>query len=268
MVAGLMNSGFVEDVYGTVDRIIRSSHPETPRAVVITPSTGSPFLSKAIQSVLTQDFENIFHLIVIDGIEFEDQVRQVVSRLDGTKCKAVVLPFNTGKNGINGHRIYAAFALLVNAEFIFYLDEDNWWDPDHAGSLIQIFETNHTIDWAYSMRKMYTHDEIYVADDNCESIGLHAPFSNVKKGWPSYVDTNCYAFRRNTIVQAAHYWYHPLRADRYVFYQLTREFPNYACSKKYTVNYRLKMNGPVSPEYVVEGNQYMVTKYGPQLPWL
>lgn len=263
-----MNSGFVEDVYGTVNRIITSAHPPTPRAVVLTGSTGSPFLTRAIQSVLAQDFDSICHLIIVDGCQFESEVQQRLCGFKNERCQVVTLPFNTGKNGMNGHRIYAAFSLLVNAEFVFYLDEDNWWDADHASSLISLFDSDGDIEWAYSMRKIYTYDGVYVADDNCESIGMHLPFSHVKNGWPSYVDTNCYAFRRNTAAQTAHYWYHPRRADRYVFYQLTQKFPNYVSSKRYTINYQLKKNGPVSPEYIVAGNQYMVSKYGPHLPWV
>ena len=256
----------VEDVYGSVDAIIESYNTGWPRAVVITPTTGGPFLSKAIESVLNQDFAGIIHLIVIDGIEFEQNVLTITSKYNSNKCKVLTLPFNTGRNGMNGHRIYASFPLLINSEYIFFLDEDNWWDVNHASSLIDLLESKQ-IDWAYSMRKIYTHDEVYVAEDNCESIGNYIPVSSLKKGWPSYVDTNCYAFKRNTIVQVAHFWYHPLRADRHFFHSLLQKFPNYISSKKYTLNYRLKKDGPVSPEYILEGNRYMFNKYKLKLPW-
>jgi hypothetical protein len=261
------SDGYLEDVYGSVDRIIKISRTGSPKAVVLTPSTGSPFLSKAIESVLTQSFEDIIHLIIVDGLPFEQKVRQITSKFGSEKCNTVTLPFNTGRNGMNGHRIYASFPLLVNSDYILFLDEDNWWDSHHAGSLIELLE-NINVDWAYSMRKIYTHDELYIADDNCESIGMYAPFSNLKRGWPSYVDTNCYVFKRNTIAQTAHHWYHPLRADRHFFHHLARKFPNYISSKKYTVNYRLKKEGPIPPEYILEGNQYMMNKYDSNLPWL
>jgi glycosyltransferase involved in cell wall biosynthesis len=261
------SDGFIEDVYGSVDSIIKISDTGSPKAVVLTPSTGSPFLSKAIESVLNQNFEDIIHLIIVDGLQFEQEALQITSKFNSEKCKIFTLPFNTGRNGMNGHRIYASFPFLINSDYIFFLDEDNWWDIEHAGSLIELLENNN-VDWAYSMRKIYTYDEVYIADDNCESIGMYAPFSSLKKGWASYIDTNCYVFKRNTIAQTAHYWYHPLRADRYFFHQLARKFPNYVSSKKYTVNYRLKKDGPIFPNYILEGNQYMIDKYNSDLPWL
>ncbi|MDJ1473228.1 glycosyltransferase family A protein [Xanthocytophaga flava] len=261
------NDILINNVYEQVDNIIRTVHSTSPKAVVITPSTGSPYLFKAIESVLAQSFQEILHLIVVDGIEYEQEVRLISSHFNSERCKIVTLPFNTGKKGMNGHRIYASFPLLVNSDYIFFLDEDNWWESDHANSLITLMEFSN-IDWAFSMRKIYTYDQVYVADDNCESIGDYTPFSGIKKKWPSYVDTNCYAFKRNTIAQTAHYWYHPLRADRYFFHQLIVNFPKYSSSKMYTLNYRLKKQGPIAPDYILEGNQYMKDKYPCGLPWV
>lgn len=259
--------GFLADIYGSVDRTIRNSPETSPKAVVLTPTVGSGYLSKAIESVRCQDFKDMLHIIIVDGHQFENRVREIVLSMNDEKCKICTLPFNTGENGMNGHRIYASFPLLINSDYLFFLDEDNWWDVDHASSLIETLE-NTNADWAHSMRKIYTYDERYVADDNCESIGLHTPFSGLKRGWPSYVDTNCYVFKRNTIVQTAHFWYHPLRADRYFFHELRRIFPNYVSSQKYTVNYRLKKDGAVSPQYILEGNEYMAEKYNSLLPWI
>lgn len=263
----VINNGLPADVYESIDQIIKTAHAVSPRAVVLTPSTGSPFLARAVESVLKQEYEDIFHLVIVDGPIFELDVRRITSRFPPEQCKVVTLPFNTGANGINGHRIYASFPLLTNSDYIFFLDEDNWWDTDHASSLVELLEKE-DMDWVYSMRKIYTHDEQYIADDNCESIGPHLPYSYKVKNWPSYIDTNCYAFKRNTIVQTAHHWYHPLRADRYFFSQLVEKFPRYISSKKYTVNYRLKKDGPVSTAYISEGNEFMINKYGFQLPWL
>lgn len=263
-----MNEDLVSGkVYEDVDQKIKTSLSKSPKAVVITPTTGSGLLHCAIDSVAKQDFEDIVHLLVVDGPEFELEVKQIASKFSNSHYNISVLPFNTGANGLNGHRIYASFPLLVNADYILFLDEDNWWDSDHVGSLIELVE-DMRLDWAHSMRKIYTYDEVYIADDNCESIGMFEPFSFLKKGWTSYIDTNCYIFKRNTIVQTAHYWYHPLRADRYFFNHLALKFPNYLSSKRYTVNYRLKMNGPVAPEYIIEGNAYMEEKYENKLPWL
>jgi glycosyltransferase involved in cell wall biosynthesis len=263
-----IENGFLGDIYGHVDQIIGDAGHRHLSVAVITPTTGSLFLGRAIQSVFDQDHGDIDHLIVVDGLQFEQQVRQILSGANSSRCTVCVLPFNTGKDGLlSGHRIYASFPLLVNSKYILFLDEDNWWDPEHVSSMVALLGRDR-VDWAHSMRKIYTHDEVYVADDNCESIGMYPPYSHLKNGWPSYVDTNCYAFRRSTIAQTAHYWYHPRRGDRYFFHNLCAKFPSYLSSKKYTVNYRLKENGPVPPDYIVEGNRYMMEKYSAGLPWL
>ncbi|PZR39734.1 MAG: hypothetical protein DI538_06165 [Azospira oryzae] len=262
-----IDNGLPVDTYGSVEQIIKTSSQQSPKAVVITPTTGSNFLYQAIRSVLTQSMSDIIHLIVIDGAQHEAAVLKITSQFNSDRCKVITLPFNTGQGGMNGHRIYAAFPLLINAEYLFFLDEDNWWDEHHAESLISLMEQT-PLDWAYSMRKIYTFDGLYVADDNCESIGPYPPYSNIIKHWSSYIDTNCYAFKRTTIAQTAHYWYHPLRADRYFFEKLAAAFPDYLSSKEFSCNYRLKQNGPVSSDYIIEGNKYMRKRYGERLPWL
>lgn len=260
------SNGFIADVYNSVDRIIKNSASAAPQTIILTPSIGSPYLVKTIRSVLDQDRTDLLHLIVIDGAAFEERVRQLTAPFEGERLRVCVLPFNTGRDGMNGHRIYASFPLLLNADYLLFLDEDNWWDSYHVGSLIDAME-NSGADWAYSLRKIYTYDEAFIAEDNCESIGPHLPYSHLRNNWPSYVDTNCYAFKRNTIVQTAHFWYHPLRADRYVFHQLIKLFPNYATTKLYSANYRLKKDGPVSPEYILNGNFHMLELYRGELPW-
>ena len=256
----------LENVDLEVERIIQKANPTRPKAIVITPTTGSRYLPHAIQSVLSQNFLGVIHLVVVDGSQFLDHALKAASGFDHDRCIILPLPFNTGSSGMNGHRIYASIPLLTNADFVFFLDEDNWMDKDHVGSLIDLLDKDN-FDWGYSLRKIYTHDDIYVALDNCESIGPFPPYSNQLKGYRSYVDTNCYAFRRRTIARMAHFWYHPLQADRYFFQEIIKHFPRYSSSNRYTVNYRLKENGPVSPDYIIAGNRHMANKFGTRLPW-
>lgn len=263
----MVKENFFNNVYEDVNRIVEASNAGSQKAIVITPSIGSPHLSKAIDSVLKQDYKDILHLIVVDGSMFESAVNDIINRFSTEMCKSTTIPFNTGANGMNGHRIYASFPLLMNSDYVFFLDEDNWWDADHVSTLINLLE-DRNIDWAYSMRKIFTYKGEYIGEDNCESIGPYLPYSSTVKNWPSYIDTNCYAFKRNTIVQTAHYWYHPLRADRYFFHHLSERFPRYLSSKKYSANYRLKKDGPVSEGYIKEGNDFMIKKYGSSLPWI
>src|SRR5690554_4290406 len=142
------------EVFDNVSRILQSS-AGNPQVAVITPTTGSPYLAKAIESIQKQSFQDVVQLIVVDGIEFEEKVQAIVNGFDPAKYRVITLPYNTGKNGMNGHRIYASFPFLINSEYIFFLDEDNWLDKDHVSSIVTTIEEK-SLDWAYSFRKIYT----------------------------------------------------------------------------------------------------------------
>lgn len=251
------------NVQGKMDYIIDTFHTDIPKLFVITPTTGDDHLCHAMDSVQNQSYVDLLQIIIVDGAEHESKVKAAVKCFDPEKYRIITLPFNTGKNGINGHRIYSSIPLLLNSQYIMFLDEDNWWDKDHVSSLIELIERDN-LDWAYSMRKIFTQEEEYVTNDNCENIGPYPSFSQ----WPNLVDTNCYAFKRSTIAQTAHYWYHPLRADRYFYKHLAELFPNYKSTEQYTVNYRLNESRPPSPNYFLQGNQFMLDKYNYKLPWV
>ncbi|MBU1822778.1 MAG: glycosyltransferase family 2 protein [Bacteroidetes bacterium] len=252
------------DVQEKMEQIIKTMHVNLPtKLIIVTPTTGDQHLYQAIESVQSQSYENLLQYIIVDGAEYESKVEDIAKNFNAEKLRIVTLPYNTGKNGINGHRIYASMPLLLNSEYVMFLDEDNWWDADHVKSLVELIERDN-LDWAFSMRKIYTQGGVFVTNDNCENIGPYPSFSQ----WSNLVDTNCYAFKRSTIVQTAHYWYHPLRADRFFYKHLAEAFPNYKSTGKYTVNYRLNESRPPSPDYFLRGNQYMMDKYNYKLPWV
>ena len=148
------------------------------RAVVITPTTGVPELAKAIQSVALQG-EGVEHWVVVDGVQYAEKAVKIVQDNAHPQLKLIVLPENTGmpqnhfwelESGFYGHRIYASVAGLVNAEYTLFLDEDNWFEPNHVETLVQECE-RFNFEWAYSLRKIYNKDMQYVCHDNCESLG-------------------------------------------------------------------------------------------------
>lgn len=250
------------NVLSKVENII-SQQQETQTATIITPTTGSPFLNRAIESVVTQSYVDVLHLIIVDGEQNLADAEKIIEQFDSPKVKQMVIPYNTGKGGMNGHRIYAAIPYLVNSEFIFLLDEDNWFEPNHVSSMIRLMESEN-LDWTFAMRKVYKENGEFITNDNCESLGDYQCYSRL----PNLVDTNCYGFKRSTLVKSAHYWYHPLRADRYFFHHLKEASPKYKSTGLYSVNYRLTDNRPPSPEFFLAGNQFMEDKYRGKFPWV
>ena len=87
-------------------------------ATVIIPTTGSPELKQAVESVLKQTYDTTCY-VVIDGEEnygkVSNELREVWSN---PKLKVASLPINVGAKGFYGHRVYAAFTHLVNSDYV------------------------------------------------------------------------------------------------------------------------------------------------------
>lgn len=230
------------------------------KVAVVTPTIGSEYLEKCIDSVDKQTHEDLTHYIFSDGVEYEKTIRKKTK--GATKIKHIFLEENVGK-GWYGHRVYAACSFLVNADIICYLDEDNFLEPNHIETVIKKIEEGN--DWVYSLRNIVNKDGEFICEDNCESLG----------NWPVYfdsnmhhIDTSCFAIRRDIAVRIGHSWYGQWGADRQFFAALKKHFKKYDCTKKYTTNYRLDGNeNSVNEEFFIEGNKANFVKYNGLFPW-
>lgn len=230
---------------------------------IITPTIGSGKLKDAVQSVKDQTYKNITHLVVVDGPEYQEKT----THIDSDRLKLMILPENTGKTGGNfyGHRIYAGIPHLLNSDYIFFLDEDNWYEPNHVESLVDVLDQGN--DFAYSLRKIFTADKKYVTDDNCESLGR----------WPIYfshrdpqhlIDTSSYAFKREFIQSTCHMWHSGWGGDRKYLYAVMQR-ATFDTNRKHTLCYRLDGNpGSVNADFFIQGNQMQMQHYKGKFPWL
>lgn len=227
-----------------------------PRIMVITPTTGKDTVVKAIESVNNQ---TVFteHLVVIDGAKAAQEMAAI--KYDWTRTLTMMLPENVGSNGWYGHRVYAAMPLMVNADYILFLDEDNWFEPNHVETMINKIKSKDLM-WAYSLRRICDESGQYVCDDDCESLGRYPAFYDHAL---NFVDTNCYCFRREYLVTVAHSFYGQWGADRPFYKSASTALPAFGCTGEATVNYR-------APERLLkmfrEGNKLMKDAYKP-LPW-
>jgi glycosyltransferase involved in cell wall biosynthesis len=216
--------------------------------MVITPTTGKDTLLKAIESVLNQTIPTE-HLIVGDGVDL----------CLPDKSHYIHLPENVGGNGWYGHRVYAAMPLMVNADYILFLDEDNWFEPNHVETMIAKIKSKDLM-WAHSLRKIINERDEYVFDDDCEALGRYPTFYDHTL---NFVDTNCYCFRRDYLVSVAHNFYGQWGADRLFYKAVAKALPSFGCTGEATVNYR-------APERLMkmfeEGNAVMKKAYV-NLPW-
>jgi len=204
-------------------------------AVVITPTIAHTSLVKAIESVESQTYKNLQHIVVADGRDyFQKTLSLPIPISDGSRLTITSAPFNTGANGFYGHRIFAAYPHLLNHDYILFLDDDNWWEPNHAQTLIDLCEEE-SLDFTHSLRKVYINGE-YLADDCCESIGRW-PIA-WSDGKDHLVDTSSYCFRREWLIQYCQLWHSGWGGDRR-FFNIVKDLSKYNTTGLHTLNYEL-----------------------------
>jgi glycosyltransferase involved in cell wall biosynthesis len=241
----------------------------TKKALVVIPTVGSPKLLDAVASVISQTHMKLGMLdlwIVVDGPEYQEKTFSLINDIvqKEPNVHVMVLPSNTGAGGFYGHRIYASVSYLFNHDYILYLDQDNWYDPDHVSGMVNACESNMWV-WCHSLRKIFDENKSYICDDDCESLGR----------WPIYlsndhhlVDTSTYCIRRDVIVNVAPAWYNGWGGDRIFYSAIARHYPNFGCTGKPTLNYRLDGNGKsVTADFFKTGNGVMQSRYNGVYPW-
>jgi len=240
------------------------------RAVVITPTTGLPELAKAIQSVALQG-DGVEHWVVVDGIQYAEKALEILKANPQPQLKIIILPENTGmpqnhfwklESGFYGHRIYASMAGLVNADYTFFLDEDNWYEPDHVRSMVEGMQV-HKFDWVYSLRNIVDKEGNFICTDDCDSLGIFPNQTNI-----NFVDMNCYGFKTEFLLKLQHVFYRDTyHCDREVFKQAfaASEKPtSFGGTGRYTVNYRCTKDG--QRQWFLDGNNKMQKLYT-TFPW-
>jgi hypothetical protein len=233
------------------------------KAAVVTTTNGRASLRKATQSVYDQT-RSCRHYIVTDGImSFDDfaVMREAYPRSEMLWCSQKV----GGKN-LEARRLLAASSFLVKEDVVFFLNDDDWYEPDHVESLMRIIEDGN--DWAYSHRKVFDQNGGYVCDDLCESLGEEHDI------WDSpgqqFVETCSVACRTEMMVKLAQvYWPVGYGPDR-TFYQIAKQlFPRFRGSKRATMCFTVGGNEmSVQKEFFLTGNADMKRRYPNGMPWL
>jgi len=231
-------------------------------ATVIIPTTGSPELRDAIESVLNQSHKDTICYVVVDGEQALEKAIEIKCKFDDDRLVMATLPINVGAKGFYGHRVYAAFTHLVNTDYVMYLDQDNWLYQSHVAKCIETIETRN-LDWCYSLRKIHKKNGEFACFDDCESLGK----------WPTYhgihhIDTNTYFIKTSVATKIASVWHGGWGQDRVFLQAITQHFPKWDCTNEYTVSYRVDGGkGSVSEEFFINGNAVMNEKYDGKFPW-
>lgn len=238
-----------------------------PLVTVITPTTASDQLNDVLKSIDRQTYKNIQHLVVVDG--FDKYGVKATKLLEGaTRSTAFALPYNTGYDNYNGHRIYAAMSFIAQGDYIVFLDQDNWFDDTHIESLVDVIKAGN--EWAYSLRKIVSQEGTYICNDDCECLGK----------WESvlgdnFVDVNCYMIPKMAAIGFAPYWYrrarHPQEqpeVDRLLSAFMMQNFKKFDTNGQYSVNYRVaSREDSVQDLFFIQGNEVMKQNMNGEYPW-
>ena len=234
-----------------------------PLVTVITPTTGAPCLRQALDSVKNQTYHNIQHLVVVDG-----QPKGRVIAREYPHIDLIDLPYPTGKEQYNGHRIYGAMTYIAKGDYFCFLDEDNWYEPNHIESLVDVVSKGNQ--WAYALRKIVNQNGEYVCNDDCESLGKWESVINDK-----FIDVNCFMIPKGAAIGFSPYWYrrarHPQEqpeVDRILSPFMMQNFKEFDTNGDYTINYRVASRADsVQAGFFLNGNDLMNKKYNGVLPW-
>ena len=218
-------------------------------AVVIA-SVLRPSLRASLASIFTQDFTGKVHILL--GI---DKPMHDLASLDalaaGRPANCILQVFYPGYStsarhggvtgSVDGGALRCLLSHLANSTAVAYLDDDNWWRPDH---LRLMREALNSADWAFTLR-WFAHPTTLrpICVDEWESVGPgRGVFADQSNG---FVDPNCLMLNRVTCQSILHLWCVPLSddpsrstADRSVFNALATRFRGAGIGKA-TVFYRL-----------------------------
>ena len=218
---------------------------------VVTATTGRETLKQTLDSVAAQTVP-CRHYVFVDGVNWPDLIDIYDQGIEW--CR---MPVRTGGNGMMNGGIVAASAFLVQEDLICWLDDDNWFEPNHIETML---EAKGNKPYAYSLRKLVEDSGDFFDYDDFESLGQHS----------NCIDLNCYLMDRALATQIAPLWYKTtgdlMVGDRFVYECLKQNNLPFGETGKYTVNYRLNPKRDLRP-WFFDGNIKNRAKYSGDLPW-
>lgn len=170
--------------------------PQTPANVaVVMPTILRPCIGAAVESVFRQSYPGRIQLMIGVDKPAETPIDlDAVLRARPANVSAVVLalPWSTSirHGGVHpatdGGSLRSILSFMANTRYVAYLDDDNAWEPDHLGGVMQAIDGKV---WAYSLRMLIdetTGRELGV--DRWDSVGPNGGRFAAQGG---LVDPNC-----------------------------------------------------------------------------
>jgi len=185
---------------------------------VVMPSLLRPSLAQALASIFSQDFKGRVQVLV--GVDVPEGDPALLDQLcAGRPANCAVQFFYPGystsvrhgglSEARDGGVLRQLLSLLANAPLVAYLDDDNWWHPQHLGLLGQAIQG---ADYAFTHR-WFVHPRTgrIVARDEWESLGPGKGVYRTMFG--GFVDPNCLMIDKRKCADILPLWSKPLPGD-------------------------------------------------------
>jgi hypothetical protein len=158
-------------------------------AAIILPTLLRPALTRAVRSVFAQKFDARIQILI--GIDKAEGDRAQLDQLAAECPPHIALDvFDPGYStsirhgGLYPNKVTGSLRTLLayaaNSRYLAYLDDDNWWSPDHLSSLRAAIEGH---DWSWSQRWFVDPEgSTPLCIDEWESVGPDAGVFKEKFG--------------------------------------------------------------------------------------
>jgi hypothetical protein len=192
---------------------------QTPfEAAVVVPTILRASLVRSVRSIFGQRFPGRIQVLV--GVDKASGDRSLLDELRGecpANCVLSVLELGYSTSARNGGlypggcggALRTILSYAANSRAVAYLDDDNWYGPDHLRTLRETLEGN---DYAYSLRWYVDHatgEPLCV--DKWESVGPGAGFFAGRFG--GFIDPNCLMLDKLRCDTALRWWCVPIPGD-------------------------------------------------------
>jgi glycosyltransferase involved in cell wall biosynthesis len=216
---------------------------------VVVPTTLRGSLFRAVASVFDQDFRGRIQILI--GIDVPAGDAAILRRLaarcpENCSVTSLDLGYSTSvaHGGVYPNRYSGALRTILsyaaNSDYVAYLDDDDWWHPEHLRSLLAAIDGK---DWAHSLRWFADAETGWpICEDEWDSLGPGKGINAEKFG--GFVSTSNLLLNKHACHFVFPYWaMSPFQdgtgEDRLVFAALSKLEKNGGASNRHTCFYSI-----------------------------
>ncbi len=222
---------------------------------MVIPTILRPTLAEALRSIFAQTLEGRMQVLV--GVDIPGGGAGVLEVCADHPPNCAVQVFYPGYSTSSRHgglspagdggMLRTVLSYLGNSRYIAYLDDDNWWAPDHLRQMLAVIGG---VAYAYALR-WFVHPVTArpICLDEWESVGPGQGTFRTRFG--GFIDPSCLMIDKLRCSDVIPLWRTPLpgdprnqSADRTVFDRLRRHHKGHATGAA-TVFYRLDDRDPI-----------------------